>query len=177
MKWDADVTEWRKALAWYPTAIKEYAKSLKTKEGLVALDKMLWVELGTAIMEREPSYIQADEYRRVVEWKLKRGKWRPRLQKFADELSPDLIKTHSEKALACLEQGNTRKAVFHLVELRGCGPATASAVLAACDNSIPFMSDELLVSIPCFKGQRDYSLAVSITAFALFIFSTLLVYA
>eukprot|EP00171_Calliarthron_tuberculosum_P020570 IDg20570t1 len=131
--WNADLAQWRRALLWYPTSIKLYEESSKTKSELAMLDNMIWDELGVTIAEREPSFIEADEYRRVIQWKLKRGKWRPRLQKFSDELSPDLIKT------------------------------TASAILAACDKSIPFMSDELLVSVPCFKGQRDYSLSTYMT--------------
>lgn len=165
--WSDEESQWSKALSWYPTAIKEYEASSKAKNGLSALDDMLWNDLGEAVAERETSHLKGNEYRRVIEWKLKRGKWRPRLQKFADQLDDNIIKSKSQSAFLSLKTGKLREAIAHLVQLRGCGPATASAVLASCDKAIPFMSDELLVSIPCFKGQRDYSLAVSVLAHSL----------
>jgi len=47
------------------------------------------------------------------------------------------------------------KAMEPLLEMRGVGPATASAILSAMHPSIPFMSDEALEV--CLSGKRQYT--------------------
>lgn len=161
MSWDAEPSEWRKALEAYPAMIKGHETSSTGKKGLADLDHFLWDELKGAVDGRNVQFLTKDEYERVISWKLKRGKWRPRLQKFASELEADVIKEQSEKAFASLRNNEIKAAISHLAKLRGCGPATASAVLAACDDSVPFMSDELILSVPCFNGKKDYTIPVS----------------
>ena len=38
------------------------------------------------------------------------------------------------------------EAMLHLVELKGVGPATASAILSSCNKQVPFMADEVDLS-------------------------------
>lgn len=67
---------------------------------------------------------------------------RPRLLDFVSSLEDSAVKSASEKAFKSLP--DISKAVKELTVLKGVGPATASAVLAAYAPDIaPFMSDEV----------------------------------
>jgi hypothetical protein len=45
----------------------------------------------------------------------------------------------------CAAEGDIVAGVVELCKLKGIGPATASAVLAAAMPDVPFMSDELMM--------------------------------
>ena len=67
---------------------------------------------------------------------------RPRLQKFVSELEESHVKSVSSKGFRALP--DLSKAVSEMTALKGVGPATASAVLAAYAPELaPFMSDEV----------------------------------
>ncbi|XP_057802066.1 uncharacterized protein LOC131017355 [Salvia miltiorrhiza] len=90
-----------------------------------------------------------------MEWKLSRGKWRPRLLSFVSSLDDALVRDASRKAFAALP--DVSKAVSGLTVLKGVGPATASAVLAAyAPHVAPFMSDEAMTAV--IGNSKDYSL-------------------
>lgn len=67
---------------------------------------------------------------------------RPRLLDFVSALDEDLVKSASQKAFKSLP--DVSKAISELTVLKGVGPATASAILAAYAPDVaPFMSDEV----------------------------------
>lgn len=67
---------------------------------------------------------------------------RPRLLDFVSSLDEETVKSASRKAFEALPE--VSKAVSELTVLKGVGPATASAVLAAYAPDVaPFMSDEV----------------------------------
>ncbi|KAG1689797.1 hypothetical protein DVH05_002002 [Phytophthora capsici] len=98
------------------------------------------------------------ELLKLMEWKLKKGKWRPQLMKFVSGLSNDEVKQASTEAFKKIKSGDLRAATDALCVLKGVGPATASAVLAAYDESVPFMADEALEAIADIIGPRKYTL-------------------
>lgn len=70
-----------------------------------------------------------------------------------DAEEADIVET-SKRAFAALP--NVQEAIKILSELKGIGPATASAVLAALRPDLaPFMSDEALAA--ALQGTKDYT--------------------
>lgn len=68
--------------------------------------------------------------------------FRPRLLDFVSSLDEAVVKSASQKAFQSLP--DISKAVSELTVLKGVGPATASAILAAYAPDVaPFMSDEV----------------------------------
>lgn len=154
--WDESVSAWESALSLYPGAVLALQSSAKGKSGLEALETFLWSTLPSNIRARSSAYLTAEEYRRGVSWKLRRGKMRP-LQRYADAAAEKDVRDASEAAFRAAANGDVRGSVQSLCVLRGCGPATASAFLAAFDDSFPFMSDEVLIAA---NGKREYTVPV-----------------
>ncbi|XP_052191278.1 uncharacterized protein LOC127800608 [Diospyros lotus] len=147
----ADVGLWREALSSYRTRIESL-----NKPNLVSLDEFYTNELPLLIHQRNPNpYITTSELSKLMQWKLTRGKWRPRLLDFVSSLDEALVKSASEKAFKSLP--DISKAVTELTILKGVGPATASSILAAYAPDVaPFMSDEAMVA--AIGNSKDYTL-------------------
>lgn len=74
---------------------------------------------------------------------------------FVSSLDDAVVRSASEKAFQSLP--DISKAISALTVLKGVGPATASAVLAAYAPDIaPFMSDEAMVA--AIGNSKDYTL-------------------
>lgn len=136
-----DIALWREALGSYEDALKTLGKP-----NLVSLDEFYRNDLPNLLRQRNPSpYMTTDELTTLMKWKLARGKWRPRLLSFVSSLDDAVVRDASGKAFASLP--DVSKAVSELTVLKGVGPATASAVLAAYSPDVaPFMSDEVLIT-------------------------------
>lgn len=162
--WHSSASEWLQYWKGYDEAL------LSKHEDLPDLDAFVFTELPSRLASRPAHQLAHEEYARLVTWKLKRGKWRPRLQKFADSLAEHDVASATGEAFAMLspklsedldltEVGEAAvRALKMLLPLSGCGPATASAVLAAASPRVPFMSDELLNAA---FGERKYTQSVS----------------
>ncbi|XP_039020827.1 uncharacterized protein LOC120152738 isoform X2 [Hibiscus syriacus] len=134
-----DLSVWKETLSTY----KSRMESLN-KPNLISLDEFYSHELPFLLHQRNPNpFITTSELSRLMQWKLTRGKWRPRLLDFVSSLDDSSVKSASQKAFHSLP--DTSKAISELTVLKGVGPATASAVLAAyAPETAPFMSDEEL---------------------------------
>ncbi|KAL2078262.1 hypothetical protein ACEWY4_025947 [Coilia grayii] len=120
----------------------------KAKAGkLLALDKWYQEELPKLISARPERHVTREELSKLMEWKLTRGKFRPRLQQLIDSNSAETVQSCSSKAFALLP--DVEAAIAELSTLKGMGPATASAVLAAgAGEEVAFMADESVESVP-----------------------------
>ncbi|XP_057424727.1 uncharacterized protein LOC130718221 [Lotus japonicus] len=139
----SEVSVWQEALSAYPSRIQSLTLH-KNKPDLVSLDEFYRNELPSLLHQRNPNpFITTLELSKLMQWKLTRGKSRPRLLNFVSSLDDAVVKSASEKAFQCLP--DVSKAVTELSALKGVGPATASAVLAAFTPELaPFMSDEAM---------------------------------
>ncbi|XP_063077641.1 uncharacterized protein zgc:112496 isoform X2 [Engraulis encrasicolus] len=143
----SDPAVWRGVYEKY-WAVVEAKSTGKGKAGkLLALDKWYQEELPKLISARSEPHVTRDDLSKLMEWKLTRGKFRPRLQQLIESNSAETVMSCSKKAFALLP--NVEAAITELSTLKGMGPATASAVLAAgAGDEAAFMADESVESIP-----------------------------
>nr|GMD96430.1 Ena/VASP-like protein [Ipomoea batatas] len=129
---------WKEALSSYDARIEAL-----NKPNLLSLDAFYRNELPLLLRQRNPTpYLTTSDLTKLMQWKLTRGKWRPRLLDFVSSLDDAVVKSASQAAFQSLP--DVLKAVSELTVLKGVGPATASAVLAAYAPDVaPFMSDEV----------------------------------
>ncbi|KAL2317872.1 hypothetical protein Fmac_031748 [Flemingia macrophylla] len=151
----SEASAWKEALSAYASRIHSLSVN-KKKGNLVALDEFYRNELPSLLQGRNPSpFVTRRELSDLMQWKLTRGKWRPRLLNLVSSLDDALVSSASQKAFQNLP--DLSKAVSALTLLKGVGPATASALLAAFAPHIaPFMSDEAMEA--ALGNSKDYSL-------------------
>lgn len=100
----------------------------------------------------------------IVSWKFVVGKARPSIRKLVQSNSDHHVDQHTREAIRMAkntkqqqqdnEEEEMNEALAELEQLKGIGPATASAVLSLVNPSVfCFMYDEV---IDCFLPQRDY---------------------
>jgi hypothetical protein len=114
----------------------------------------------TCCTARAPiAHVTQSEVSTVMKWKLMRGKFRPGLQKYVDGLSKAAVVDASTASFRLAAAGRLKAAVVALSEpLKGVGPATASAILAAAfPAACAFMSDEALALIVPAGSKPKYS--------------------
>lgn len=91
-----------------------------------------------------------EELVQLIKWKLARGKFRPRLKDLIQMNTPRVVMQETKKAFRAIDKRkDIEAAVSALSNLKGVGPAMASAVLSAMAPELaPFMADECLLSMP-----------------------------
>uniref|UniRef100_A0A098M168 CG2446 CG2446-PC n=1 Tax=Hypsiglena sp. JMG-2014 TaxID=1550645 RepID=A0A098M168_9SAUR len=148
-----DPTSWEAVLNVYQDVIEAMGSK---KKKLIALDQWYQEELPKILAGRKEKYLTKEELLKLMEWKLTRGKFRPRLQQLVAANPSKIVEEQTRKAFHQLP--DVEMAVKDLNELKGVGPATASAILAAGAPEIAaFMADEVMETLPGL-GPVQYSL-------------------
>ncbi|KAK8379562.1 hypothetical protein O3P69_019476 [Scylla paramamosain] len=130
----------------------------KKGESLKSLDRWMQEELKTTADSREPPHINRAELVRLVEWKLTRGKFRPRLIELAGSNEEGEVVRVTGEGLRLGEEGKVMEAVQMMASLRGIGPATASAILAVCQpNNFSFFADEVAQTVLPTAASLKYT--------------------
>ncbi len=141
--WSSDDLE-----AW-STALENYSQVV-VRQGisdLTALDYWYHERLPALVQTRIPLALELSELVNVVRWKMKRGVWRPRNLALVMDNPDDLVRRQTSLAFA--QVPDPRQPIETIAGLRGVGPATASAVLAAYRPDLyPFLDDLVASCIP-----------------------------
>ncbi|KYO32487.1 uncharacterized protein LOC106737444 isoform X2 [Alligator mississippiensis] len=117
------------------------------RKGLAGLEKWYQEELPAALAGRKEKHLTQGEVVKLMQWKLTRGKFRPRLQQLVATNSQETVERCTRKAFQLLP--DVAAAITELSQLKAIGPATASAILAAgAPEVVAFMADEAVESIP-----------------------------
>ena len=111
---------------------------------LPELDRWYREELPGLIADRNPSHITRSELVRLTEWKMARGVWRARNLVLVRSNDAEAVKEMSTVALSRIPHPTAPLA--ELSKLRGVGPATASAAVAAAAPDVYPFFDELVAS-------------------------------
>ncbi|UYV60441.1 hypothetical protein LAZ67_1001168 [Cordylochernes scorpioides] len=146
--------QWNYIYSIYKEVLKLKAAQSTRKGGaeeLIRLDNWYQEELPKLIKARKEPHITHEELVQITKWRLMRSKFRPRLL--------DLVKINSERVVIQLSKKALKKmpnfssAIVALTNLKGVGPATASAVLAAgSPEHAPYMTEESMLSTPGLEG-------------------------
>jgi hypothetical protein len=158
---NGSVNQFEFVLSKYQEALQVKADSKNSKtDTLIKLDNWFQNELPKKIKSRgKEAHLTHDELVQTIKWKLARGKFRPRLKDLIQMNTPRVVIQETKKSFRNLFKRNDLEASIHaLCNLKGVGPAMASAVLAAAaPETAPFMADECLLSMPDIEGI-DYTM-------------------
>lgn len=132
----------REALESYPAVVERQAV-----EGLPELDRWYQEELPALIAGRSPAHLTLPELERVTTWKMKRGVWRARNLALVRGNDARAVAETSAAALSRIPHPTAP--IAELARLRGVGPATASAaVAAAAPETHPFFDEVVAARLP-----------------------------
>ena len=132
----------RRALEAYPEVVQ-----LQGVNRLPELDRWYHEDLPGEIHKREPGHVTHAELVRLSEWKMARGVWRARNLVLVRSNDVNKVEEISRDALARVPHPTAP--VSKLATLKGIGPATASAaVAAAAPETYPFFDELVAAQIP-----------------------------
>jgi len=139
-------------LGMYDKCLRLKAESKSKKpDNIVTLDKWYQNELPKKIKSRgKDPHLTHEELVQTIKWKLARGKFRPNLVNLVQMNTPRVVMQETKKAFRNIfKREDLQSGLTAMCNLKGVGPAMASAVLAAgAPHMAPFMADEVLLALP-----------------------------
>lgn len=151
--------EWIGYAERYDEALLAVSEKKKLKRELIEADSWLRDVFPGLVSSRENSHMLKSELERVMQWKLWRGADRPTLMSLVRQNSEAQVKDVSTASFDLADKGNWKDAINKLCDLRGIGPATASAVLSILyPHAFVFMADEVIEATT--GSKRAYTLKV-----------------
>ncbi|BGP25777.1 hypothetical protein Rt10032_c06g2810 [Rhodotorula toruloides] len=152
------------ALTHSPQALTLRANASNSSTDLVELDGWYRGTLRETLQEREKedergAFLVKEELVKLMQWKLARGKWRPRLQNLVAQNPASEIESSTAKAFATVDS-DPAASLAVLSKLKAVGPATATAVLALWRPDVePFMSDAAMENVGAYGEGEAGSLS------------------
>ncbi|KAI1119218.1 hypothetical protein F5Y14DRAFT_126307 [Nemania sp. NC0429] len=152
-------SQFNQLLGRYPSLIRSISSEKAAKAGqstLLELDEYRYNVAVDAFRHDEPDrQMSHGDVQRLVEWKLRHGKFRPTLMKLVSSNDEEVVKKTIREAMAQYwSDNNIAKAIDAIAKLRGIGPATASLLLSVHDSErVIFFSDEAFWWL-CCEGEK-----------------------
>ncbi|KAI0535666.1 hypothetical protein GGR58DRAFT_429644 [Xylaria digitata] len=153
------ISRFNELLSRYNTLIESMSSQKPTKTGqssLLELDEYRYKVAVEAFQSDKPKkQMSHDDAKKLVDWKLRHGKFRPTLMKLVSSNDGEVVRKTIQEAVAqyWLDK-NTMKATDAIAKLKGIGPATASLMLSVHDpERVIFFSDEAFWWL-CCGGQK-----------------------
>ncbi|KAI9748034.1 MAG: hypothetical protein M4579_007328 [Chaenotheca gracillima] len=149
-----DLSAFKSILTRYGEVISSLSKpSSSGADSLEQLDQWRFDELPKEVAQRTiehgQAWLEQTEVEDLIKWKLKHGKFRPRLTQLVASNPSSTTTSTTKDAFKTYTNDTTSSplpAITKLSSLKGIGPASASLLLAVFDPlSVPFFSDE------CFR--------------------------
>ncbi|QUC21449.1 uncharacterized protein UV8b_05692 [Ustilaginoidea virens] len=149
--------EFHRLLSQYPSVVQDSGTAKPGQPSLQALDQLRYVDFPQTFHPQRGTTMDQGHVEKLVEWKLRHGKFRPSLTKLIASNDPVVTKSTIAAAVAAYRHAGTPQAVGpavgQLTRLKGVGPATASLLLSVHDPRVIFFSDEAYWWL-CCGGQR-----------------------
>lgn len=116
------------------------------------------MEIGREFLPILAELSQTHRFKLFVTF-FQRGKFRPRLKELVTMNSPRVVEQETKKAFRALfKKDDLAASIQYMCNLKGIGPATASAIItAAAPDRAAYMADECLAAVPEIEGI-DYTL-------------------
>ncbi|KAI9773118.1 MAG: hypothetical protein M1840_008239 [Geoglossum simile] len=154
-------TDFSNTLSRYPSLIASLSKPSSSKQAdgsdtLSGLDEYRVQVIPAELAKLDKKHLTKEQVELLIKWKLKHGKWRPRLASLVSSNSPSSIEntTHDAFALYSAKRGAPQPALNVLTRLSGIGPASASLLLSVYDpDNVPFFSDEAFKWVTWEEGK------------------------
>ncbi|KAI0421730.1 hypothetical protein F5X98DRAFT_220620 [Xylaria grammica] len=153
------ISRFNELLSRYTVLIKSISSEKPSKAGqssLLELDEYRYKVAVDAFRSDKPQRRMGhDDVKKLVDWKLRHGKFRPTLMKLISSNEREVVrKTIQEAVEQYWLDNNITKAMDGIAKLKGIGPATASLLLSIHDpERVIFFSDEAFWWL-CCGGQK-----------------------